>query len=155
MIMGIRSTTLVVGLCVVLASSAGYTEDSPFVGRWHWNPAASTLPPGAIPPKDVLNEISGAEAGTVTWSVTVVTPDDQRHVMTFKAGADGERIGSDTTVSASLSDDTLQTTFNGDGGQSDTLTCSVSANHSRLTCNGVLSDGLGHSVSYVDVYDRI
>ena len=154
---GIRSTTLVMvmGLAVALVAGAAWAQDSALVGRWHWNQAKSTLPPGATAPKDVVSEISRADGGAVSWSVTIVTPDNQRHVMTFKAGADPERVASDTTASARLSGDTLQTTFNGDAGQSDVLTCSVSANHDQMTCKGVLSDGRGHSVYYVDVYDRV
>lgn len=152
---GTRRTALVIALCAGLAASGVYAADNPFVGRWHWNQAQSTLPPGATVPKDVVSEISQADGGSVSWSVTVTMPDDQRHVMTFKAGAEPARVGSDTIASAVLSAETLQTTFSGDGGQSDTLTCTVSANHDQMTCKGVLNDGKGHSVSYVDVYDRM
>jgi len=152
---GIRSTALVTGLSAALATTVVGAADSPFVGKWHWNSARSTLPPGAMAPKDVVSEISQADGGAVSWSVTIVTPDDQRHARTFKAGADPKRIAGDTTVSARLSGDTLQTTFKGDAGQSDTLICTVSANGKKMTCQGVLSDGEGHSVSYVDVYDRM
>ena len=31
----------------------------------------------------------------------------------------------------------------------------VSADHQKMTCKGVLTDGAGHSASYVDVYDRM
>ena len=151
----IRRLAVATALWAALAPCAAHAADSPFVGRWHWNPAQSTLPPGATTPKDVVTEIVQADAGAVSWSVTIVMPDDQRHVMTFKAGPSPERLGGDTTVTVRLSDDTLQTTFNGDGGQSDTLTCTVSANHNQMTCKGVLSDSRNHSVSYVDVYDRM
>lgn len=151
---GIRRAALVIGLGAALAASTAQAQDSPFIGRWHWNAAQSTLPPGATAPKDVVSDISQAD-GTVSWSVTIVTPDDQTHVMRFKAGADPERVGRDTTAAARLGGATLQTTFSGDAGQSDTLTCTVSANHEQMTCEGVLSDGKGHSVSYVDVYDRM
>ena len=151
---GIRSTAVVAGLWAAMAVSAARAEDSPFVGRWHWNQAQSTLPPGAMAPKDVMSEISQAEGGALSWTVTVVMPDDQQHAMTLKAGPAPERVGSDTTASVRLSGEMLQTAFNGDAGQSDILTCTVSANHQQMTCNGVLSDGRGHSVNYVDVYDR-
>ena len=143
------------GLSFALVAGTAWADDNPFIGKWHWNPGQSTLPPGATTPKDVVSEISQAAGGPVTWSVTIVTPDDQRHVMTFKAGAAPERVASDTTASAHLSGDTLQATFNGDAGQSDALTCTVSANRNQMTCQGVLSDGRGHSVNYVDVYDRM
>jgi hypothetical protein len=154
---GIRSTTVVMGLCAAMAASAAYAEDSPFVGRWHWNRAQSTLPPGEPAPKDVESDISRAEGASVSWSVTIVTPDDKRHVVTFKAepSGDAQRISSDTTASARVGDETLQATFNGPAGRSDTQTCSVSADRKQMTCQGVLRDGQGHSVTYVDVYDRM
>jgi hypothetical protein len=151
---GTRRTALVIALCAALAASTAYATDNPFVGRWHWSPTQSTLPPGATAPRDVVSEIS-QDGAAVSWSVTVTMPDDQRHVMTFKAGAEPARVGGDTTASAVLDADTLKTTFSGDAGQSDTLTCKISANHNQMTCDGVLNDGKGHSVSYVDVYDRM
>jgi hypothetical protein len=154
---GIRSTTLVMGLCAALAASAVYAEDSPFVGRWRWNRAQSTLPPGEPAPKDVVNEISRADGTSVSWSVTIVTPDDQRHVVAFETDAAGtpQRISEDTSASARMADEMLQATFSAPAGQSDTQTCTVSANRQQMTCQGVLSDGQGHSMSYVDVYDRM
>ena len=154
--MGIRNTALVMGVCASLAVSAAYAEDSPFVGRWHWNRAQSTLPPGEPAPKDVVSEILRADGTSVSWSVTIVTPDDQRHGVTFEAepGSDAQH-GSDTTASARMADETLQATFNGPAGRSDTQTCTVSANRKQMTCKGVLSDDQDRSVSYVDVYDRM
>ena len=155
---GIRSTTLVMGFCVALAASAAWAEDSPFLGRWHWNQAQSTLPPGEPAPKDVVSEISQAEGGAVSWSVTIVTPDDQRHVVTFEAEPSGDPkpISSDTTAAARVAGgETLEATFDGPAGRSDAQTCTVSANRTQMTCKGVLTDGQGHSVSYVDIYDRM
>jgi hypothetical protein len=154
---GIRSTTLVVGLCVAMAAGPAWAQDSPFVGRWHWNPAKSTLPPGEPTPKDVVSEISKADAGAVSWSVTIVTPDDQQHVVTFEAepGGAAKPITSDTTASALLADEALQATFNGPAGQSDTQTCTVSADRKQMTCKGAVTNGKGHSANYVDVYDRM
>src|SRR5258705_450826 len=114
-------------------------------------------PAGEPPPKDVVSEISRAEGNSVTGSVTIVTPDGQPHVVTLEAGADGEspRISSDTTASVRLPGSGLQTTFNGPAGRSDVQTCTVSADHQKMTCKGVVSDGAGHTASYVDVYDRM
>src|SRR2546422_8462877 len=99
-----RGTTVIMGVCVALAAGAAWAESSPFVGRWHWNQAQSTLPPGEPSPTDVVSEISRADGSSVTWSVTIVTPDGQPHVVTLEAGADGEshRISSDTTASVRL-----------------------------------------------------
>jgi len=151
-----RGTTVIMGLCVALAAGAAWAESSPFVGRWHWNRAQSTLPPGEPSPNDLVSEISRAD-GSVTWSVTIVTPDDQPHVVTFDAAANGEshRLSSDTTASVRLTANALQVTFKGPAGRSDAQKCTVSADHQKMTCKGVLTDGAGHSASYVDVYDRM
>ena len=153
----LRSITLIMGLCAVLTASSAGAESSPFVGRWHWNRAQSTLPPGEAAPNDLISEISRADGTYVTWSITIVTPDGQPHVVTFDAAANGEfvRISSDTTASARLAGGTLQATFKGPTGQSDTQTCSVSADRRQMTCRGVLADGDRQTVSYVDVYDRM
>jgi hypothetical protein len=153
---GIRRTALLIGVSAALAASTAYAEDNPFVGRWHWNPAQSTLPPGEPAPKDVVSEISRADGPSVAWTVTIVTPDDQQHVVTFDADPTGNaQHGTDTTASARMADETLQATFNGPEGRSDTQTCTVSANRKQMTCKGVVSDGQGHSARYVDVYDRM
>ena len=152
----LRSTTAIVGLCVALTASSAWADGSPFVGRWHWNRTQSTLPPGEAAPNDLISEISRADGTYVTWSVTIVTPDGQPHVVAFDARANGEfiRISSDTTASARLAGDTLQATFKGPTGQSDVQTCSVSADRRQMTCRGVLTDG-DRTVNYVDVYDRM
>ena len=153
----LRGTTVIVGLCAALTAGSAWGESSPFVGRWHWNRAQSTLPPGEPGPTDLTNEISRADGTFVTWSVTIVTPDGQPHAVTFDAAANGEsyRISSDTTASARLTRDTLQATFKGATGQSDAQTCTVSRDQRQMTCRGVLTDQNGHTVNYVDVYDRM
>jgi hypothetical protein len=154
---GLRSTTVIVGLCVALAATTAWAESSPFVGRWHWNSAQSKLPPGEPAPKDLVSDISRADADSVTWSVTIITPDDQSHVVTLEAGANAEaqRISPDTTATARLAGDTLHATFTGPTGRSDAQTCTVSADRKTMTCKGVVTDGAGHQASYVDVYDRM
>jgi len=153
----LRSTAVIVGLCAALTASSAWAESSPFVGRWHWNRAQSTLPPGEPAPNDLTSEISRADGNYVTWSVTIVTPDGQSHVVPFDAATNGESysISSDTTASARLTGDTLQATFKGPTGQSDAQTCTVSADQQKMTCRGVLTDGNGQTANYVDVYDRM
>jgi hypothetical protein len=149
----LRATTVVVGLCAALTASSAWAQSSPFVGRWHWNRAQSTLPPGEPAPNDLMSEISRADGSHVTWSATIVTPDGQPHVVALDAAATGESypISSETTASARLAGDTLEATFKGPTGQSDAQTCTVSADQQRMTCRGLLSDGAGRTVSYVDV----
>jgi hypothetical protein len=153
----LRGTAVIVGLCAALTVSSAWGESSPFVGRWHWNRTQSTLPPGEPAPNDLTSDISRADDNYVTWSVTLIAPDGQPHVVTFDAAANGEfiRISSDTTVSARLAGDTLQATFKGPTGRSDVQTCSVSADRRQMTCRGVLTDGHGRTVNYVDLYDRM
>ena len=52
----LRGTAVIVGLCVALTASSAWAESSPFVGRWHWNRAQSTLPPGEPPPNGLLRK---------------------------------------------------------------------------------------------------
>ena len=153
----LRGTTVIVGLCAALTASSAWAESSPFVGRWHWNRAQSTLPPGEPAPNDLTSEISGADGNYVTWSVTLVTADGRPHVVTFDAAANGEshRISSDTTASARLTGVTLRATFKGPTDQSDAQACTVSADQRQMTCRGVLTNGDGRTVTYVDVYDRM
>src|SRR2546430_13577443 len=72
----IRGTTVIMGVCVALAASTAGAESSRFVGRWHWNRAQSTLPPGEPSPNDLVSEISRADGNSVTWSVTIVRSEE-------------------------------------------------------------------------------
>jgi len=150
-------------ICVLVALSAAATaasaraEGSPFVGRWHLNQVQSTLPPGAPVPNDLSNEISRADAAGVHWAVIVLTTDGRTLIETFRGVPDGEfhPISSDTTASFRLTNNVLQSTFKGPTGQSDVQTCTVSADQKQMTCKGVLNDGSGRTVTYVDVFDRM
>jgi hypothetical protein len=153
----LRGVAVMVGLWAALTASTAWAEGGPFVGRWHWNRAQSTLPPGEPAPNDLTSEISRADGEHLTWSVTLVTPDGQPDVVTFDAPANGEAstVGNDTTASVRVTGDTLQATFRGPGGQSDAQTCTVAADQRQMTCRGVLTNGDGQTVTYVDVYDRM
>jgi hypothetical protein len=154
---GLRVTTLGMGLCVALAASTAWADSSPFVGRWHWNRAQSTMPPGEPVPSDVTAEISRADTAHLKWSLTVVDSQNQQNVETFDAPANGEfyPINSDTTAAFRLAGSTLQGTFKGPAGEMDDLTCTVGSDQKTMTCKGVLSDGQGHTTNYADVYDRM
>jgi len=153
----LRGITMVIGLCAALVSSSAWAESSLFVGRWHLNRVQSMLPPGDPVPKDVICDISRADGNHVKWSVTVLTTEGRRHVETFDTVANGEfyPISSETTASFRLTGDTLQATFDGPTGQSDAQTCILSADHKQMICRGVLTEGDGRTVNYVDVYDRM
>jgi hypothetical protein len=151
------SIRVVTGLCALLAASSVSAQSSPFVGRWHLNKAQSTLPPGEPAPNDFIHEISRADLEQVKWATTVVAADGRSYVETFNATASGAAhpIGNDTTVSFRLSGETLQATFQGPAGQSDTQTCTLSASQKQMSCKGVLTNANGQTDKYVDVYDRM
>ena len=153
----LRGITMVMGLCAVLAANSAWAGSSPFVGRWHWSRAQSTPPPGEPVPKDLICDLARAESNRVNWSITILTPEDQPYVETFDVTANGEfsPINSETTASVRLTGDTFQATFKGPAGQSDAHTCTLSADHKQMMCRGVLTEGDGRTVNYVDVYDRM
>jgi hypothetical protein len=153
----LRGITMVIALCAALLASAAWAESSLFVGRWRLNRAQSTLPPGEPVPKDLICDIARADNSHVKWSLTVLTTEGEPHVETFDTVANGEfyPISSGTTASFRLTGDALQATFKGPNGQSDAQTCSISADHKQMICRGVLAEGDGRTVSYVDVYDRM
>ena len=154
---GFRVTGFVTGLCIALVASSAWADSSAFVGRWHWNRAQSTLPSGEPVPKDITAEISRADSTHVKWSLTVSASQGQSTVETFDTVPNGEfyPISSDTTAAFSLTGSTLEATFKGPAGQTDTLTCTLAANQKKMTCKGVLNDGAGHVTNYVDVFDRM
>jgi hypothetical protein len=154
---GLGTTKIIMGLCIALVASPAWADGSAFVGRWHLNRTQSTLPPGEPVPSDVTAEISRVDSTHVQWSLTVLASQGQTSVETFDAVANGEfyPINSDTTAAFSLIGNTLQATFKGPTGQTDTMTCTLVADQKKMTCNGVLSSGDGRTTTYVDVYDRM
>ena len=152
-----RIGKVIVGLCVAMAASSAWADSGAFVGRWHWNRAQSTPPPGEPVPNDVTVEISRADGAHVKWSLTVLSSQGQPNVETFDLVANGEfyPISVDTTAAFRLNENTLQATFKGPAGQTDDLTCTVEADQKKMTCKGVLSDGASRVTNYVDVFDRM
>jgi hypothetical protein len=153
----LKLTRSVMSLCFVLAAGSAWADSSGFVGRWHLNRAQSILPPGEPVPSDVIAEILRADSTHVRWSLTVIAAQGQNSVETFDAVANGKfyPINSDTTAAFRLNGNLLQSTFKGPSGQTDTLTCTLSADQRKMTCRGALSDGDGRTTNYVDVYDRM
>ena len=56
-----RAIKVVTATWVALAPNAALAGSDAFVGRWHWNPAQSTLPPGEPAPNDLTAEFSEAD----------------------------------------------------------------------------------------------
>ena len=154
---GLGTIKVVVGLCLASVAGPAWADGSALVGRWHLNRTQSTLPSGEPVPNDVTAEISRVDSTHVQWSLTVLASQGQTSVETFDAVANGEfyLINSDTTAAFSLIGNTLQATFKGPTGQTDTMTCTLVADQKKMTCNGVLSSGDGRATTYVDVYDRM
>lgn len=155
----LRSVGLVIGVCAGAAACAATpAQETAFVGRWHWDRAQSAAPPGEPVPNDVTIDILRADPGHLTWSVTVLpTPGSGPQVETYDAPADGtfRPINSDTLAASRVTGSLLQVTFKGPSGQSDTLTCTLSASDKQMSCSGAISDGDGRTARYVDVYHRM
>jgi hypothetical protein len=105
----LRGIKVVTGLCAALATGPAWADSSPFVGRWHRNPAQSTMPPGEPAPSDLTAEFSRADSSRLTWSATIVTPQGRRYVDTFDVAPDGKfypisRIGMVLSLSACADD---------------------------------------------------
>jgi hypothetical protein len=115
------------------------------------------VPPGEPPPNDVTVEISRVDSTHVRWSLTVLAPQGQKSVETFDAVANGEfyPVSGDTTAAFRLGEGTLQATFKGPSGETDSLTCAVAADRKKMTCKGVLIDDQGKTANYIDVFDRM
>ena len=154
---GLVIAKTVVGICIALAAGSAWADSSSLLGRWHWNRAQSTMPPGEPVPNDLTVEISRVDSTHVKWSLTVLVAQGRKNVEAFDTPANGEfyPVSSDTTAAFRLGDGSLQATFKGSSGGTDTLTCTVAADRKKMTCKGMLIDGEGRATNYVDVYDRM
>ena len=154
---GLVIAKTVVGICIALAAGSAWADSSSLLGRWHWNRAQSTMPPGEPVPNDLTVEISRVDSTHVKWSLTVLVAQGRKNVEAFDTPANGEfyPVSSDTTAAFRLGDGSLQATFKGPSGGTDTLTCTVAADRKKMTCKGMLIDGEGRATNYVDVYDRM
>lgn len=139
-----------------LAAAPAWSADSPFVGRWQWNKAQSVLPPGEDAPADIVADIARVDSAHVRWSITMTNAQGRPAVESFDTPANGEfyPISSGTTAAFRLTGSALEATFKGPAGEIDTLTCAVSADRNRMTCNGAVTGPDGKPGTYVDVYDR-
>ena len=157
----VRCLSGVVALCVGLSAGAAWADNdpaaNPFVGRWHWNRARSTLPAGEPIPNDMTAEISDVGGFHLKWSLNVLPPPAQPAVESFDAPANGEfhPVGSDTSAAFRLTRTALRATFKSPTGETDAMKCKVATDQKTMRCRGVLSDEAGNRASYVDVYDRM
>lgn len=155
--MSIRSIVGLSTLAACAALAAAAAEPSPFVAEWHWNKAASTSVPGEPLPREVVLNITSADAAHVEWTLTTIDEKGARDVQSFSGTGDGKPgAGSPdgSTRAFTVTATTLDSVDQYADGGADRASCSLSADRKKLTCRGTESDGKGHSVSYVDVYDR-
>ena len=149
-------TVALMATCLLQPLTANAQTSSPFVGKWHLNTTMSKAPPGETAPTDLMADISRADALHVRWAVTSVDAKGQKDTEAFDAPANGEfyPVSADTTAAFTLTATSLQGTFKDSTGQTDTLTCSLSGDTRRMTCNGQMSQPDGSMARYVDVFDR-
>ena len=145
------------GLCVLLTATTAFADGNAFVGRWHLNQAESKAPPGEVLPADMMAEFSRVDAKHVKWSITITDAQRRPSIEAFDTPANGEfyPISSDTTAAFVLKGNTLQATFKGPAGETDSLVCTLSAGARKMTCNGTLTRPNEPPQMYLDVYDRM
>lgn len=153
----INQTIGICGLIAFLAAASfAWAEDNPFTGRWHWNRELSKLPSSESVPGDTTLDISRVDSAHVRWSITIANAQGHTATESFDTPANGEfyPISSDTTASFRLTGATLEAIFKGPSGEADALSCALSADRKKMTCNGTLTGEDGKTEAYVDVYDR-
>jgi hypothetical protein len=156
-----RTRSIVAGLVIMVAGAAASAaaEQTPFVGEWHWNGAESVSVPGEPLPREVVLDITGADAAHVVWTLTIVDEKGERHMQSFSGAGDGRPAPVTGSTDGSqgaftVTPTTLGIVYTYRGGASDRSSCTLSADRRKMTCRGTENDGKGHSASYVDVYDR-
>lgn len=153
---GIKPIVLFGGVCAVLTAGAAWADGNAFVGKWQLNKAQSRIPPGDVMPADMVANFTRVDTTHVRWTITVTDAQGRPSVETFDTPGNGEfyPISADTTAAFTLTGSALQATFKGPAGEMDALTCAVSKDSLKMTCNGVMTAPTGIVQSYIDVYDR-
>jgi hypothetical protein len=129
-----------------------------FAGEWHWNKGESSVIPGEPLPREVVLRIASATPARVQWTLTRTDADGSPHTESF-AGSGGGQPGPitgapDTTGAFTVTVSTLDASYQSKDGSTDRTSCTLSSDRRKMTCRGTESDGKGHSMNYVDVYDR-
>ena len=145
------------GAAALLPSGPVHAQASPFVGLWHLDVAQSKPAPGETAPADLTTRIDRVDTQHVRWTTTTTDGRGQKDVETFDNPGNGEfySLNGYTMVSHRVSAGALQSTYRDDRGQTDTLTCMLSADARQMTCNGVVTHQDGSVVRYTDVFDRM
>lgn len=156
-----RLRSIVAGLLIAAAgvAAAAAAEPTPFVGEWHWNGAESANVPGEPLPREVVLDITSADAAHVVWTLTIVDEKGEPHRQSFSGPGDGKPAPVTGSTDGSegaftVTPATLDIVYTYRGGASDRSSCTLSADRRKMTCRGTENDGKGHAAGYVDVYDR-
>ncbi len=145
------------GVAVLLPLHPAQAQTSRFVGRWQLDMTQSKTTPGETPPASLVTEIDRVDTAHVHWSTTTTNAQGEKDVETFDTPGNGEfySLNGYTMVAHTLSPTSLQSTYKDISGQTDLLTCTLSANASQMTCNGVVTHQDGSVARYTDVFDRV
>ena len=149
---------LIAGAFSVPIAFAADDTAGAFAGEWHWNKGESSVIPGEPLPREVVLRIASATPARVQWTLTRTDADGSQHTESF-AGSGGGQPGPitgapDTTGAFTVTASTLDASYQSKDGSTDRTSCTLSSDRRKMTCRGAESDGKGHSMNYVDVYDR-
>jgi hypothetical protein len=149
-----------VALVLAVGASTARAQAPPLVGEWRWNPTESTTAPDDPAPRNLVLAITAADPAHVQWTMTGTDAKGRRKVQSYEGPGDGRLApvngGPDGTMAAfTISGSAMTITYTDRGGRvREQTSCAVAAGGHRMTCQGNLLDGLGHAVSFRDVYDR-
>jgi len=145
----------------LLLSTAALAADDgagAFAGEWRWNKTESSVIPGEPVPREVVLRIASATPARVQWTLTRTDADGSEHTESFSGSGNGQAgtvTGApDTTGAFTVTATTLEANYASKDGSTDRTSCTLSADRKKMTCRGTESDGKGHSMNYVDIYDR-
>lgn len=153
-----RKLMAAAAVALSFSTAALAADEGAFAGEWHWNKAESSVIPGEPLPREVVLRIASATPARVQWTLTRTDADGSQHTESF-SGSGGGQAGPvtgapDTTGAFTVTASTLEASYQSKDGNTDRTSCTLSADRKKMTCRGTESDGKGHSMNYVDVYDR-
>jgi hypothetical protein len=158
--MGVSKVLAMSAVALVLVGGMARAGSGSFVGGWHWDKAQSSSIPGEPAPRDIVLDITDMSGGALKWTLTEIDPQGGKHTESFDGKSDGTPTpvtgaGGPTTAAFTLAGATLKAVFKSPDGSSDSWSCALAPDGRKMNCQGMESDGKGHSAGYTDVYDRM
>ena len=154
----LRNLLAAAAVAVSFSTAALAADDGAFVGEWHWNKGESSVVPGEPLPREVVLRIGSATAARVQWTLSRTDADGSQHTESFSGTGNGQpgavSGAPDTTGAFTVTATALEANYTSKDGSTDRTSCTLSSDRRKMTCHGTESDGKGHSMNYVDVYDR-